>query len=273
MVMEWKKLPLYWHQFVFTVRQFQPALQFLVRHRLWEGFWRYGWVAKLLVFAGVVISLKFLSILLNWWRSAPVSDPLAMLSSVGNLLGTFTAEGYRFLFAGGMKYVVLILMEIIIFHVCRRTVAILLKEDSEASLQAFIHAQIRMIKISARSWMMESIFTLLLKIFFGIFSIVAFARPAAILAVHCYFLGFAVLDNYHEQFGMSIKESAKYARNFIGVALAVGLFVQLAFTVPVLGSVLGPFIAAVAVCLAMHQLSDLHLRRERLPKKEEEDIV
>lgn len=267
------KARIYFEQFVLTLRKHREAVDFIYQHRIWEGFWKYGWVGRLLVLVGVLIGMKFLSIIFNWLTQTDASDPLAFISSMGNLVTQFASESYHFLFFGGMKYIMIILLEIIIFHVCRRTLAILTGEETEAGFQAFVRAQVRMIKVAFYSWVMETILTVILKVFFGIFGFIDFLQPAAVFIVQCYYLGFAVLDNYHEQFHMKIKESAKYAQNFIGVALAVGLLLQGFFAIPLAGAIAGPFISAVAVTLAMYELSDLHLKAAAATVTDEEDIV
>ena len=242
----------------------REAVDFVYKHRIWEGFWRYGWAAKILVLTGVIVGLKFLSIVFGWIRGADVSDPVSAISSMGNLMGQFAAEGYRFLFAGSMKYIIVVILEILIFHISRRTLSILTGKDSDAGLDAFLGAQKRMIKVVIRSWIMEMIATVLIKIFFGIFGFIDLLQPVVIFLVQGYYLGFAVVDNYHEQFGLSIKESAEEMRRYAGVALAVGIFLQLAFAIPVAGTLGGPVIATVAATLAMYELSDLHRRKQQV---------
>jgi len=264
-----EKLRLYFEQFIFTLKKHRDAIDFIYKHRIWEGFWKYGWVAKLLVVIGVIIGMKFLSVIFSWFTQADTSDPIAVISSVGSLMGQMAEEGYEFLFLGGMKYIMMIILEIVVFHVCRRTTAILTGQDSQASFDAFVKAQVRMIKVVIRCYIMEMIATILLKIFFGIFGFVDFLQPAFVFGVQCYYLGFVVMDNYFEQFSLSIKESVKYAQNFIGVALAIGLLLQGMFSIPIAGAIAGPFISAVAVTLVLFELSDLHKRPSMAPEPEE----
>ena len=67
-------------------------------------------------------------------------------------------EGYDFLFVGGMKYVMMMLLEVVIFHMVRVTLEKLTGQTSDLSFQAFFNAQIRMIKVSIRSYIMEILF-------------------------------------------------------------------------------------------------------------------
>ena len=148
--MQTEKIPIYFRQFIFTLRKHREAIDFIYENKIWEGFWRYGWVAKLLVVVGVLIGLKFLSIIFNWVTHVDAADPMAVLSSIGMLFQNIASEGYRFLFAGSMKYIMIILLEIVIFHVSRRTLSILTGQDSDATFDAFLEAQKRMIKVADR---------------------------------------------------------------------------------------------------------------------------
>jgi len=268
-----EQLRRYFQQFLTTVKKHRDAVDFIRKHRLWEGFWDYGFVARILVFFAVIAGFRFLMIYFKWLNRAAGSDPVAMISSIGTLFQDIFQDGYGFLLQGGMKYVLMILVEVIIFHVSRRTVAILTSKDSDISFQSFLHAQMRMIKVVIASYIMEMIAIMLIKVFFNIFGFIDFIQPVVILAAQCYFVGFAVLDNYFEQFGQTIEQSLKLTRNYVGVALAAGLFLQLAFSIPVIGAVGGPFIATVAVTLVLFELSDLHRRPQLAPALDPDDVV
>lgn len=245
-------------QFFQTVFVHKEAPIFIRKHRLWIGALKnYGWVFRLLILASIIVSLKLMSIVIDWSGKADVSGPSAALSSVGNLFHEIAQEGSEFLFFGGMKYVMLIILEVVVFHFCRRTLEVLSGQSTEVSLKAFIKAQIRMIKVSIRSYIMESIASILIGFALGMVGFLAFLKTPLIFAVQCYYLGFIMVDNYNEQFHMSIKESAKYSRQFIGVALATGLILYLIMIVPVVGPIVGPIIGSVAVTLLMFKISDL----------------
>ena len=84
-------------------------------------------------------------------------------------------------------------------------------------------------------------------------------KPVLIFGVHCYYIGFAILDNYHEQFGLGIKESVKYSKQFVGVAVAAGLILSVLVLIPFFGIIIAPILTTVAVCLMMYQNSNLHI--------------
>ncbi len=214
----------YAEQFRYTLFKMPEAYRFIRQYRLWEGFWKYGWITRFLIFIAVLLGLKFLSIAIRWiGRFSHSSNATEAISSMGMMAQEFFTDGFGFLFSGGMKYAMLVLLEVLVFHFSRQTLRILKGSSEAPTFDNFVKAQVRMIKIAAFSWAMELAFTIGFKIFFGIFSFVDFLQPAFIFAVQCYFLGFAILDNYHEQFELTIKESSRYARRYIGVAAATGL--------------------------------------------------
>ena len=147
-----------------------------------------------------------------------------------------------------------------------------LAANNDRTFHEFMDAQVRMFKVGIYAWVMELLFTIAFKIFFGIFGAIDFLQPACVFAVQCYFLGFAILDNYHEQFELSIKESSRYALNYVGVAAAAGLVAYLMMLVPVAGVIAAPIITSVAVSLIMYELSDLHILGRGVLEQPEEVV-
>ncbi len=254
--------------FQVTLRKHVKAYSFIRKHKVWKGFWEYGWVAKILMVLAVLAGLKFLQIYFQWLSEAYQSDPLTAISSMGGMMWKAVTEEYRFFFAGGMKYMIVIFMEIVIYHVSRRTVKILTGKEEEASFNNFIKAQIRMIKVSFQSWILEIVFTTLVGILLSMpfIGILDFLKPVIIFGIQCFFLGFALMDNYSEQFDLSIGKSLKYSRQYFGIALGTGLVLQIFLGIPGIGPLAGPFLSAVAVSLAMYELTDLHLRPAAAPE-------
>lgn len=257
----------YLSQFIDTLSAHQEAVQFIIRHKLWEGFWKYSWVLRMLIFAAILFSLNSLNIFIKWLDRFNTSETVNTFEEMGVLMEKMALDNYNFLFSGSLKYIILILIEVVIFHICRRTMEILSGETSDLTFNTFLKAQVRMIKVVIRAYFMEMVVTVLIKIGFGIFSAYDFLEPVLIFAAQCYFLGILVLDNYNEQFHLTIKDSLKYARRFKGVALAVGLLLNIFLMIPLIGPIVGPAIAAVAVTLVMYKISDIHLLDEVPPNE------
>ena len=251
-------------QFFSTLFSLSEAHRFIQKYRLWIGFWKYGWVSKILIALAIIFGLNFFGIIFDWWgKIFSAENSSQAFAEMGTLVSNLAIESYNFLFTGGLKYVIFLLLEVIIFHVCRRTMEILTKEQSDLTLNTFINAQIRMFKVVIRCYIWEMIFYVGIMIFFGIFSSLDFLESTFVFINQCYFLGLLILDNYNEQFHLTIKESFEFSKQFIGVSLALGLFLNLMIYIPIVGTILGSMIAAVTVCLVMHSISDLHLRKNQ----------
>jgi len=242
----------YFTQLTDTLLVHREASRFIIKHKLWEGFWKYGWVSSLLIGVAIIFGFKFFSIIKGWFSQfqSSTTNPIA---EMGLLVEHIALDSYNFLFTGSFKYIMLRLLEIIIFHVCRRTMQILTGDNPDFTIKSFIDAQIRMLKITIRTYFLEMAFTILAKIFFGIFHSVDVIEPIFLFGLQCYFLGFLILDNYNEQFDMTIKESGLFARDYIGVSLAAGLILNLLLFIPVIGAIVGPMLAAVAVTIIMYR--------------------
>ena len=249
----------YFRQFIDTFSAIPTSVIFFNKHKIWNGFWRYGWVSKLLLVLGVLLGIRVYRTFTSWWTSAEVDDPGEAIESASILMERIAGDGYAFLFEGSMKYIMLLLLEVVIFHVCRATMEVLTNKTADLSFKDFMDAQIRMLKVVVRSYVQEMIATILIAVATGIFSSLEFAEKPAVYLVHCYFLGFVVFDNYVEQFGQSIKESDKIAKTYGGVVLAIGLIINLLLLLPIAGIIAAPILASVTLTLVMYRSSNLHM--------------
>lgn len=258
--MEFRSVKEYYEQFLYAVYTIPEAVIFTRRKRLWEGFWRYGWVSRLLIILAIIAGIKFFDLLFDWFDRVDTSDPLSAASSLGTFFTDVAAEELKFLFSGGLKYAMLALMEILIFHISRRTFQLLSGKDSDATFRAFIRAQVRMLKVTLRSYVLEMVIVTLINVATGIMGFLEPLGWIAILGVQAYYMGFTIIDNHFEQFGLTIKESIRESRNFLGIVLALGLILNLFFIIPVVGTIVGPILATVAATMIMFELGEAHKR-------------
>ena len=245
------QLQLIYRDITQTIRNYRNVYLFIQKHQLWKGLFDYGWLSRFLAIIGLIVGLKFVSVFHHWVRSESTS--FFSVSSVFNLIGDTFFEGYDLFVVGGFKYVILILLEIVIFHFARKTLQALTGEEQKANLKAFIDAQVRMFQVVIFCFVMELIISIFLKIGFSILSI-KWLLPVALLIVQCFFLGFAIIDNYNEIYKMTIKQSFKFTQQYIGVALAVGVVVYMLMLLPLVGTVLAPLLGAVVSTMTMYQL-------------------
>ncbi len=253
----------YFSQFLFALAMIPYSFKFIRERRLWEGVLSYGWVSRILLIGAAIGGLKFLGIFLKWLGGAQSDEPQNLVSQMGMLAKDLALGSYDLMFSSGSKFVMLILLEVAIFHFARRTLAELTGKDKELTWNDFVKAEVRMIKVAGLSWVITLLCSIALSIFFGIFGFLAWMKPVLNFAIQSFFLGFAVLDNYQEQFHLDIRQSLHFSVGFIGVALGLGMFLYFALMVPVAGVIIGPCIAAVAVSLVMYKLSNLHVQGYR----------
>lgn len=271
--MQLRPLREYTRQFGFSLAILPKTIAFIREQKIWKGMFSYGWVARIFILVALLGGLKFLSVFINWIQRVFASaGPGDAIANMGLFARDLAVGSYEMIFSSGSKYVMLILLEVVVFHFARRTLEILTGNAAKADWKDFVDAQIRMIKVAFRSWILEMIIVTALGVIFGILGFLDFLEPVLVLAVQSYFLGFAVVDNYNEQFGLTIKESVEYAWQYLGVVMAMGLFFYLMILIPFFGTIAGPCIAAVAVCVIMYKLSDLHTMKDK-PAMDLEEMV
>ncbi len=230
----------------------REAIDFIKLHQLWKGFWNYGWVSKLLTLMGIVLGAKLFSIFNNWWNHSHLDSVGATMQSMFSLVSNVFVEGSDFLFASSFKYFIFIFMEILIFHFLRRTMELQTGKEIHSGFNAFVKAEVRMIKVVLMVWIIELLVTVAISIIFGMFGL-SFLQWPVLVVVQCYFLGFIVIDNYNELYGMGLKLSEHHTRQYAGVALALGLTTYLMLLIPIIGPVVAPFIAGVSAAIIMHR--------------------
>ena len=235
------------------LKALREAYPFVRKHRVWVGVLSYGWLSRFLLLVAIFAGLKFFSIYIGWMTNLHVDSPTAFGASVLDLSSRIFKEGYHLFALGGMKYGILILAEVLLFHVVRRTLEILKGEAQDTSFKSFMNAQVRMFQVSIMAWVMEMVATTLLSIALGIMGANWLQSPLN-WVVQCFFLGYVVMDNYFEHYKIPVKQSMILARQAAGLALVVGLLTYLLLSIPVVGAVLAPFWACIVATLALFEM-------------------
>jgi hypothetical protein len=222
----------------------KKAPYFIKKNRLWEGYWKHGWIAQSTIVLGALFTVFFIYNIYNTFSSPGIinekSDPISM--------GLIIEKVY---FQGGIKYLLLILLEMLIFHFSTKTLDILENKESSIKPKEFISAQIRMIKISIRNYFFEIVIGILLSIVLGILGSMPL-KSFMMLFVQFYFIGFAFMDNYYEQKNLTIKESGSYIKEHLIAAIVIGAAGYGLFMIPLAGAIIAPFICAVAATSYLH---------------------
>ena len=254
------------HEFFYTLLTFPRAWRFMVNHRLWVGLRQYGWVARGLVVVGILVGLVMVGEVVDWLNNHADQPLSAMAFGTESLLWRWVEEAYESLSDGALNWVVLVLLEVVIYHFMRQTLRAILQKDVEEAhkFKPFLNAQIRMIQVSFMALILQEVLinigdAVLPGMLEGIFSV----------AVQSTILGYAIADNYNEQFELTIQQSLRHLKkNYLGICMGLGLPLFLLLKVPLFGTVLGPLVTSVAAAIVLREKSDLHIVGYRMSEKE-----
>ncbi len=248
---EQRHLPAFINDFLNTLKAYRKSYEFIKENRLWEGMTRYKAILVIFILIGLVLGLKILDIVQNMVSSSGIGE-MGLVNTM-SMVRDVAKESYHLLFLGGMKYIVLIFLEIIIFHFVRRTLEVKTGKVFDVTLKAFLVAEVRMIKVVIFSFVMETIIGIGISIVLGIWN-AEFLKVFLVLLVQMYFLGFAFIDNYNELSGLGIRESERDTRKRPGVAIGIGSVAYILLLIPIAGSIIAPVLGGVAATLVMFDI-------------------
>jgi len=223
------------------------SYRFIKFHKIWKGFSRYGWASKVLLLIGLLVSFSFLAIVLHWIQGVFQEGS----GIIANTSAMFVEMKELFLLEGGIKYLILIGVEILIFHCSVNTINILNGQNRVPVFQDFVAAEKRMIAVVLRSYVLEMIATVIISTLLGIVGMQAI-KFIPIFFIHAYFIGFTFFDNYNEQYGFTIKESTKQINTRIGAVIGVGMVAVLLLKIPVIGAIAAPILGATTATMYLY---------------------
>ncbi len=238
-------------QFLATLLLHKKAYEFIREHRPWEGLQRYGWTGKVLICVAVIFGFIFFRSFYEMISQA-VKDPQAFEAGMMATFSHFSLENFGWMLKGGKKYLVLIVLEVVTFHFIQRTLEIRMGRVPDRSFGAFVNAEKRMIMVAFISWIMENIVRTVVNIPLDIIGWEFLKQPSG-LAIQFFFLGFALIDNYHECFDLKVEESRKRSWRAAGVAVATGGVAYILMFLPVVGVVVATMLGAVTAAIAMER--------------------
>lgn len=249
------------HQFTYTLLAFPRASRFIRTYRLWAGMKEYKWVYRFVLLVAALAGLYLVAEFLNYTETHAEATITQSVFSADGFISQIGFETYESMTDGALKWVILILLEVVIYHFMRQSLKIVANKDVEDAhkFKPFADAQARMIGVSFMAYGLEIALTeVFAGVVFGIFGPIRFLEPAFVLLVQCSLLGFAIVDNYNEQYGLKVGQSFRYTRmGYIGVCLGVGVPLYFILKIPFIGAVIGPIVASVVVAIVMYELSDL----------------
>ncbi|MEZ4986710.1 MAG: EI24 domain-containing protein [Saprospiraceae bacterium] len=236
----------------------RAAWELIRDRRLWTGMHHYGWVQKVLLGVAMLLSFSFLGMVSGWMGEWFGSGTLrGFFSGVSHFSSKLFEEGYHSFTSGFMKYFLLLLVEVLIFHFMQRALQEVEGTPLRTDFQTFLNAELRMLQVVVRTWAMELVATVLVSIFFGLITPISFLKPLVTFVVQCYFFGLVIMDNYNEQFGLNIKQSLAYSQQFKGIAFGLGFILYLFMLIPVVGVIAGTILVSVTAVLVMEKPGDV----------------
>lgn len=242
-------------QFRQVVNTYIGVPKFVRQHRLWSGFFKHRLVAGATVVLGLVISFTLMKVTFSWWQNLSSGNIFNAGLQTPSLIKNLAMESLSVFYKGGYKYLILIIMEMLIFHMVLRTQEILTGVKEELSSGLFMKAQVRMIKVAIFVFIMEIVFKVVFEIMLSILDLDLLEGPLIFL-LQCYFLGFAIVDNYFEIQGFRIRVSFKASRGIVGICVGVGIVLYVLLLVPLVGPIVGPMMAAVATTIVLNERED-----------------
>ncbi|NND05065.1 MAG: hypothetical protein HKN87_01685 [Saprospiraceae bacterium] len=240
--------------FALAIATFFRLPSFMSRHKLWKGFSQHKLVLLAILLLGLASGLTFLQAILDWWQGVKIDDVADIGIQTASLFSTVFNSEFNLFNSGAYKYLVLIVMELLIFHAVIKTRSVLTGEVEQLTAKVFISAQIRMIKVSLFIWIAEVVVKILISVALSIIGL-TFLKEGLSFLMECFFLGFALVDNYNELNGMGIKPSFQHTLRFSGAAAAIGLVLYVLIFIPVIGPLVGTLFGAVAATIVMHELA------------------
>ena len=219
---------------------------FIRKHKLWKGFFDHKWVTAVTI----IIALIFTYVVYGNLKAsfAPDLDEVALASMSPELEGLIDdakESGKRGAYTSGTKYMLLIILEVIIFHFSVKTLTILSNNGRVTQFKDFVNAEKRMIKIMVLNFGKGLIVNAVLYVAFSLIDF-DFLTKYVMFFVYAYFIGYAFLDNYNEQFVKTIKNSQAIIRQHVGATTALGLLITILLYVPIVGPIIGPIFGSIA---------------------------
>jgi hypothetical protein len=246
---------------------------FILRHELWKGFGEHKWV---LIFSIVTASLFTLTLYNDLYDyffpgieesiDIPTEDIDETIYSVKNAIADLPSDNKadlsdteenldqlkaslkgdnKPLFSGSLKFLMLIFLEVFIFHFSVKTNNILTNENKILSFKDFVKAQKRMIIVMGRKWIAGLLMFILISILCGLSGMNAF-KDIIMFFIYGFYLGFAFLDNYLEQFDVTIKNSVKCIQTHFGASAFFGILASLLMSIPFIGPLIAPILFGIA---------------------------
>lgn len=234
------------------IKAIGSAWPFIKRNKLWAGLLEHKWIAVFMFFVSTFFSYYILS---SWgWIGGDSTDVnIISKSDLGvELSEDMKNEGKSALFSGGTKYLLMIVFEVIIFHFAVKTFDLLSGQKRITTLSDFIQAEKRMIIVMVRNFLKGLAVHGVLYVSLSILGY-EFMTGFIMFFIYAYFLGYAFIDNYNEQFNKTIKQSEFIIRQHFWASITLGVLASGMLIVPLLGPLVAPIFCAISATIYGHK--------------------
>lgn len=230
------------------------VVPFIKEHKLWKGFLENKWVTVVTVVIAVLFSYWLISDLIHYFNPSdiPIDSSDVDAQDIESKKEAITQVNKGSAVSSGSRYLLLILLEVVIFHFSVKTLSILKRQKQKPSFREFVTAERRMIKLLVISFFKGLAASIVISIILSIFG-VGWLSSTIMFLVYSYFMGYAFLDNYNEQFEINMKNSLLKVRQHVGAATLLGVVVSGLIYIPILGPILAPIFGSVAATIYGHR--------------------
>ena len=249
---------LHFRQAVLIMKETMP---FIRENQLWTGLFENKWVTAFVLF---IASLFTYHVFRDIGQIFSIVNDPEMLQSglivgMDNISDTISKQSQHAISAGGSKYLLILFLEIILYAFTVKTISILTNQNIDLELKDFVEAEKRMLIVMLRNFIKTIVSQVFIYIVLSIVGLVELV-PFFMFFVYAYFMGYAFLDNYMEQFSKTIKSSQTIIQHHVGASTALGLAASLLLYIPIAGPILVPILGAVAATLYGHRY---HLEKHK----------
>ena len=179
-------------QSIRCLKVIRESFTFFKKNELWRGIFQHKWILLITVIISVLFSYTLFSNLYDFMFNSSEPLDLGLINTEEDSSGSKNKNRFTAI-SGGSKFLLLVLLEVVIFHFSVKTLEILNNEKYQTNFNMFLKAEFRMLKVMIRSAIQSAIVHVILYIVLGIAGM-DIILPACMYLVHSFFIGLAFFD-------------------------------------------------------------------------------
>jgi hypothetical protein len=222
------------------------SIPFIVKHKLWSGFFKEKVILILSVIAAILIPLgiyDYFSEADNGQLGKGVYDKLIQLTGKESL--------WEAVSDGSQGYVIIILLSMLITFFGNKTMEVLTGDKVPLTFKNYIVSQLRVFVLSIRNLVLQKLISIPLAIVIGLF-FPDWLGEIAVFMISGFFAGYIFLDAYFEIFRIKIKSAVPIINSNYAASSVIGMVALTLFNIPLIGGVIASFVCTVAATRYLH---------------------